>query len=201
MANLEQFLQFEEDMDIIQKLGDNPGSDNNLSSDELKSEFDKGGNLLKTFINSTVEKLNAIIDFLNNSSGGSVFAGGSMLGPLNINAQKLYNLLTPEDENDAANKAYVDNALAEAKRYADRKTTSAKSTITLTAGGWSGDYQTVSAPGVTSDNDVFISVPESSYEAYTEAGIRCVDQSAGTLKFKRESVPSSNISIGILILN
>ena len=73
--------------------------------------------------------------------------------------------------------------------------------VVLSASKWEDGYQVVDVAGVTADNNVFISVPEASYEAYTDAGIRCVEQSAGKLKFKCDSTPSGNITVGVLIVS
>lgn len=139
MADFEHFSSFSEDMDIIQKLGDNPNTDDNMSSTELKTEFDKGGNLLKAFVNGMVEHLNELVNMLNNSGGGTIFVGGTMVGPLNINKQKIYGVPEPSINSDAANKSYVDTAVSDAigtvKKYSDAKHTHA--TTTLSASGWS----------------------------------------------------------------
>ena len=71
----------------------------------------------------------------------------------------------------------------------------------LTASGWKNGYQTVVVGGVTTENDIFLSIPETYYEAYTEAGIRCVEQSAGQLKFFSDYPPTVNITVGILIIS
>ena len=71
----------------------------------------------------------------------------------------------------------------------------------LYAANWQDGYQTVNVSGVTADNNVFISVPETGFEAYTDAEIRCVEQSAGKLKFKCESTPSGDITVGVLTIS
>lgn len=76
-----------------------------------------------------------------------------------------------------------------------------RATAVLTASGWEDGYQTVIVGGVTNENDVFVSVPETYYEAYTDAGIRCVEQSAGQLKFFSDSSPTVDITVGILIIS
>lgn len=76
-----------------------------------------------------------------------------------------------------------------------------RTTAVLTASGWEDGYQTVIVGGVTEKNDVFVSVPETHYEAYTDAGIRCVEQSAGKLKFFSDSAPTVDITVGILIIS
>lgn len=76
-----------------------------------------------------------------------------------------------------------------------------RETAVLTASGWEDGYQTVIVGGVTENNDVFVSVPEAYYEAYLDAGIRCVEQSAGQLKFFSDSAPDADITVGILIIS
>ena len=76
-----------------------------------------------------------------------------------------------------------------------------RATAVLAGNGWADGHQTVIVGGVTSENDVFVSVPEAYYEAYVNAGIRCVEQSAGQLKFFSESPPDADITVGILIIS
>lgn len=45
---------FDQDMNIIAKLPDEPGGEGGLSAAQLKEEFDKGGNLIKTWINTVL---------------------------------------------------------------------------------------------------------------------------------------------------
>ena len=45
---------FDQDMNIIAKLPDEPGGEGGLSAAKLKEEFDKGGNLIKTWINTVL---------------------------------------------------------------------------------------------------------------------------------------------------
>lgn len=101
---------FEEDMDIIQKLGDTPGTDNNLSAGELKARFDKAGNLLKTYLNRIVPMINNVF-----SGEGNVITGGTLIGDLDMNGNRLLGVRAPAAETDAANKKYVDEAAAAAK--------------------------------------------------------------------------------------
>lgn len=101
---------FEEDMDIIQKLGDTPGTDNNLSAGELKARFDKAGNLLKTYLNKIVPMINNVF-----SGEGDVISGGTLIGDLDMNGNRLLGVRAPAADADAANKKYVDEAAAAAK--------------------------------------------------------------------------------------
>lgn len=49
-----EIQMFEGDMNIIQKLDDEPNDVGGLTSAELKAEFDKAGNTIKTYINETL---------------------------------------------------------------------------------------------------------------------------------------------------
>lgn len=102
--------QFSEDMDIIQKLGDTPGTDNNLDWKQLQAKFDEAGNLLKTYLNTIIPLLNAAF-----SNEGSVITGGTLIGDLDINGNRLFGIGAPTADSDAANKSYVDTAEANAK--------------------------------------------------------------------------------------
>lgn len=48
------FTQLTDDLDFIQKLDDEPNDVGGLSAAELKAEFDKAGNAVKVYINSTL---------------------------------------------------------------------------------------------------------------------------------------------------
>ena len=102
---------FDEDMDIIQKLGDTPGTDNNLSAGELKARFDKAGNLLKTYLNKIVPMINNVF-----SGEGNVITGGTLIGDLDMNENRLFGIRAPATDADAANKKYVDEAAEAVKK-------------------------------------------------------------------------------------
>lgn len=55
--------KFDVDMDIIAKLGDYPGSDNNLTPDGFRKKFDLAGKFLKEYINTILlPHLNQLVD-------------------------------------------------------------------------------------------------------------------------------------------
>lgn len=103
--------QFSEDMDIIQKLGDTPGTDNNLDWRQLQAKFDEAGNLIKAYLNSIVPLLNAAF-----KSEGSVITGGTLIGDLDVNGNRLFGIGTPAADSDAASKKYVDSAVSGAEK-------------------------------------------------------------------------------------
>lgn len=53
----------EEDVEVISKLGDTPGSDDGLTAQQLKGRFDLAGVRIKNFINNTlIPHLNQLVD-------------------------------------------------------------------------------------------------------------------------------------------
>jgi hypothetical protein len=75
------------------------------------------------------------------------------------------------------------------------------STITIATSAWSNKTATVSVSGVTADNAVDVAPTESTYDAYTSAGIRATEQNAGTLTFKCEDVPTVDVIVNIRTYN
>lgn len=52
--NTKSLQKFEADLNIIQKLGDEPNTDNNLNAAELKEKFDEAANIIQRYINETL---------------------------------------------------------------------------------------------------------------------------------------------------
>lgn len=161
--------KFEDDLNIIAALGNNPGADNGLTPEEFKAKFDEGVLLIQAFINevlipemdATVDVqalLNKILDPYFESKDKAAQAkavgdalqkllplkGGTMTGPLNVK--------DPTEDSNAANKKYVDTNIADTYL-----TTQAK----LFAAGWAGDgpyTQTVAVEGVLASDRVHYGV-------------------------------------------
>ena len=72
-------------------------------------------------------------------------------------------------------------------------------TVTLTVAGWSDNSQTVTASGVTANNAVVVSPAPDSYVSYGEFGVYCSAQAAGTLTFTCDSVPTTDITVNVII--
>lgn len=72
-------------------------------------------------------------------------------------------------------------------------------TATLTANGWANNRQTVSVSGVTANNLVMVAPAPDSHTAYSEAGIRCVEQGAGSLVFACDDAPDTAIVVNIVM--
>ena len=97
---------FEKDMEIIGKLGDTPGVDDNLDWKALQAKFDEGGKATKEYLNEVAKILNGLF-----SAGGGPVSGGNLSGNLNVNSHRLYGLSTPTQSDDAVNKKYADTKL------------------------------------------------------------------------------------------
>lgn len=113
-------------------------------------------------------------------------------------------LLDPVNSADAANKAYVDS-----------KAPLPPVPITLTADGWTntmapvepggetlGHQQTVTVSGVVASETAQLITPTpaiASQSAYYEAGIMCTGQAANSLTFTCQTVPTSNLTVYVVI--
>lgn len=81
-----------------------------------------------------------------------------------------------------------------------------KITVTLDGLGWesqeSGEYiQTVSAPGVTADNDIIITPLEEWREAWIRQGITATVQSADAITFSASNPEDVNMTATVIIMN
>ena len=74
-------------------------------------------------------------------------------------------------------------------------------TASLTVNGWSSNAQTVTVSWVTASNYVIVSPAPASITDYTDAKIYCSAQWSNSLTFTCDSVPSSAITVNIMILN
>lgn len=100
------------------------------------------------------------------------------------------NISSPKHSRDASNKAYVDS----------KAPTSV--TVTLTTSGWSSNTQTVTVPGVSATETAQLITPTpaiASQSAYYEAGIMCTGQAANSLTFTCQTVPTSNLTVYVVI--
>ena len=100
------------------------------------------------------------------------------------------NLASPTYDSDAANKAYVDS---KAPTY---------QVIALSSSAWASNSQTVTVGGVTADELAQLIAPTpaiASQSAYYEAGIMCTGQAANSLTFTCQTVPTSNLTVYVVI--
>lgn len=74
--------------------------------------------------------------------------------------------------------------------------------ITLLASGWSSNTQTVTVSGVSADETAQLIQPApavASQAAYYAAGILCTNQAANSLTFTCQTVPTSNLTVYVVI--
>lgn len=119
------------------------------------------------------------------SSSGYITLHDNTMGNVNIRGVK-----SPEFDYDAANKSYVDS----------KAPTSV--TVTLTTSGWSSNTQTVTVSGVVASETAQLITPTpaiASQSAYYEAGIMCTNQGANSLTFTCQTVPTSNLTVYVVI--
>lgn len=131
----------------------------------------------------------------NDGNGASVSVGptgGLNESQVKISGDYVYisNLVDPTNPDDATNKQYVDS----------KSPTSV--TVTLTTSGWSSNTQTVIVSGVSATETAQLITPTpaiASQSAYYEAGIMCTGQAANSLTFTCQTVPTSNLTVYIVI--
>lgn len=119
------------------------------------------------------------------SSSGYITLHDNTMGNVNIRGVR-----SPEFDYDAANKSYVDS----------KSPTSVA--ITLTTSGWSSNTQTVTVSGVSATETAQLITPTpaiASQSAYYEAGIMCTGQAANSLTFTCQTVPTSNLTVYVVI--
>lgn len=108
-----------------------------------------------------------------------------------FDGSKITSVGTPVNGSDGANKAYVDS-----------KAPLPPVPVTLTTSGWSSNTQTVTVPGVVASETAQLITPTpatASQSAYYEAGIMCTGQAANSLTFTCQTVPTSNLTVYVVI--
>lgn len=73
--------------------------------------------------------------------------------------------------------------------------------VVLSSSSWSNMEQTISANGVTADNTIIPSPAPASHVAYGEAGIYCSAQGENVLTFTCSEIPSTDLTVNVLIMN
>lgn len=120
-------------------------------------------------------------------------AGGKMKGNINMDGYRVRGLPDPEAENDAVPKSFVTS-------YA---VTMNVVTATMSSSGWSNQEQTVNVSGVLADENkqsiISVAAP-TSLKAYLDNNVNLTAQGAGKLTFACDNVPTSDITVNILML-
>lgn len=187
----EKFDPFTEDMEILQKLGDNPNSDDGLNENELKAKFDEAGIKIKAYLLTMIGQLNKFVDDLNNqyNNAGNVMDGGTMLGVLNMNGFPIRNLPAPVYPGDPVplSAATIMNT----------------ETAVLLPDAWVDNSQTVAVEGVIADSEkqaVITVAAGDSHEVYLDCNIKLSGNGEGTLSFICDDVPTVEVAVNVLIL-
>lgn len=120
-----------ESVEIIQQLGDNPGTDNGLSTSELRAKFDESAKIIKKYINEVLCP--------------AIEAG--------IDEESLRQMI------DEVLSEQLEEAYSEVNRIIDERLSNARHTYPATIGtNWVGESapftQEISVPGLLED-DVF----------------------------------------------
>lgn len=123
-----KFPKLTDDLSIISKLGDNPGTDNGLTAEELKAKFDESALILQAYLNGTlVETLNELF-----SGGDSTPSNGlNMNGAINMNLNPLQNVRDPQSDHEALNLRFANQTFVPQNRQINGKPLS--SDVTLNA--------------------------------------------------------------------
>lgn len=183
--------QFEENLDIIANIGDDPKSDNGLTTQEFKMEFDKAGNLIKNYINNVLlpnlnfsVDMDAIETYIKNNA--LLLTGGIMRGNIDMDGNRISYLPAPVNDSDAATKEYVDTVY----KY---------KTVVLKSNNWVNKQQNVTVTGVFANDDITVSAapPRANIEAYNEAGMMCIAAGDNTLTFEGDSEPDVDITVNV----
>lgn len=122
------------------------------------------------------------------TSDGTYISGG--LTSSSIDATNITVSNVGSGDTAVPNKAYVDS----------KSPTSVA--ITLTTSGWSSNTQTVTVSGVVASETAQLITPTpaiASQSAYYEAGIMCTGQAANSLTFTCQTVPTSNLTVYVVI--
>ena len=140
-----------DDLAVISKLGDNPGTDNNLTSEQLRERFDEASLIIQRYIN------NVLVPSFDASADP---AGGlTMRGEINMNGQRLFGIGNPENASDATPKSYVDD-VKEIAQNAQKKQRVYRAT--LSASGWEDGVETcsqyLSVNGLTTTDTFFLDI-------------------------------------------
>lgn len=169
-----------EDLAFISKLGDYPGSDDNLTPEQFRERFDAAALRIQEYLNNQLipgldqlvdvqALLNGILDSTLSLSDRAANAkatgdaltrkldktGGNMTGNIDMGGKRIGNLGNPVGDGDAVSRKYMTD-------YASTK----EVPLTLLASGWSESApytQTVQVTGLTDKLrcEVFPDWPES----------------------------------------
>lgn len=71
-------------------------------------------------------------------------------------------------------------------------------TITLNAGDWSNNEQSVVITGMNTTKSILVTPADGSGDKYLKAGIKCIEQSTNSIKFSCVTTPTDTITVEVL---
>lgn len=182
---------FNEDLNIISKLGNNPNSDDNLSDAGLKEKFDAAGLLIQKFLNNIlIPAVNSIENAVGFKGTHSELTGRDSDGQHPMSA--ITGLVQAIQD--------VNTASANAMGVAVAKTSVATETAVLYANSWADKELVITPKTVPATAKVIIVSPDpgdENYAAYTECGVRCIAQGNDGLTFQCDEVPDIDLVVNL----
>ena len=166
--------------------------------DPTKADYLKGRGALEMLIQNTCE--NAKNEAINVANDAKTAAANAQTAAGKAQTAANSAQTAADKAQSTANSAQT--AASNAQTTADSKCSKLTKTVTLS--GWSSNKtKTVTVSGVLSDTtkcDVIVSPLEASREVYNNCVVRCTAQGTNTLTFMCDEVPSTSLSVGVIIL-
>lgn len=220
--------KFEDDLAFISKLGDYPGSDNNLTTEQFREQFDKAALRIQEYLNNQLVPgmdqlvdVQALLDGILDSTlsladkaanakttGDALrrkldITGGSMMGNINMGGMRIVNLGTPINDKDVATKGYVDGKTQDIK-------------VTIPTSGWQTwtdegnafGYVDIHVAGILNSDDPIFDYDGTSTASSTDVyrhvewfnTVYKVQTSANRIRVFATEVPTEEIPIKIKVV-
>jgi hypothetical protein len=145
--------KFLEDLNIISRIGNKPGSDSGLTTEQFKAKFDEGILKIQTYINEhlipglegavseegLLSQINTVLGKKLDKSGGTITGELNMNAKINMNGNSVSGLIDPAEDGDAVPKSYADTKPIEKTLLFSGWSDSAPFTQTITVEGLSDE--------------------------------------------------------------
>lgn len=170
-----------------------------MANASIQAAFERMWSHVTTALNGKVSTSRTINGKALNSNisltASDVGADASGAAATALSDAKAYTIsYTDASVRGLASQSYVNGKIA-------TKASMETLTVTLSASSWSNNSITVTATGVTADNTVIVSSAPASQEAYGAAGVTCTAQAANSLTFTCTQVPTTDLSVNLVILS
>lgn len=211
---------FEEDMEIISKLGTRPKEENGVNESELKRLFDTAGIKIKKFLNETlIPQMNMTVDVqaLLNGILDATLSKSDKAAPAKLVGDKIAEVVKtagaalPRSGGAMTGGINMSNQKltnvptpsneydAANKKYVDN--CKIATTIYLAADNWVDKTQVVENAAVTPNSIIFFGYAQESVDACRIADVRCAGQEKGKLYFTCKWVPRDAVFVEVVIWN